>query len=110
MPLKVIRDNEQVKFLKQISTSDHVILLDENGRTYNSKQFAGSLQKVMNSGVKTLVYVIGGAYGFSTELKDKYRSVRLSDLTLSHHLARLVLVEQLYRACTIINNEPYHNE
>lgn len=105
-----IQIKEAAYFKKYLDPKASVILLDEKGKSYTSKGFSGLMESEMNKGVKTLAFVIGGAYGFSPDMKKDYRNhLRLSDLTFAHHLARAVLLEQLYRAFTIINNEPYHN-
>lgn len=85
--------------------------MDEKGKTYNSMSFSKLMEQQMAASVKNLIFVIGGAYGLGKAVKEKYkRTLRLSDLTFSHHLARTVLLEQIYRAYTILNNEPYHNK
>jgi 23S rRNA (pseudouridine1915-N3)-methyltransferase len=97
--------------LKHIDKSEHVLLLDEKGRSYTSLEFSDFIQKKMNSGIKTLTLVIGGPYGFSLEVYQQIKQkISLSSLTFSHQMIRLLLVEQLYRAFSIINNEPYHHE
>lgn len=97
--------------LKQLNTSDNVILLDENGKAFNSVLFSQYLQKKMNSGLKRLVFVIGGPYGFSPEIYARSNGkVALSQMTFSHQMVRLFFTEQLYRAFTILNNEPYHHQ
>jgi 23S rRNA (pseudouridine1915-N3)-methyltransferase len=97
--------------LAQFSPSDCVVLLDEAGRAGSSADFAAWLQKRMNSGIKRLCLVIGGPYGFSKELYARANDrVSLSRMTFSHQLVRLIFAEQLYRAFTILNNEPYHHE
>jgi 23S rRNA (pseudouridine1915-N3)-methyltransferase len=86
-------------------------LLDENGKEFNSREFAGFLKKQMNSSVKRLVFVIGGPYGFSRQVYEKADfKLSLSRMTFSHQLVRLIFAEQLYRAFSIINNEPYHHD
>ena len=98
------------EILKRIDKPDTLILLDENGKTYSSVQFSEYLQKKMNSGLKTLVFVIGGPYGFSDEIyKRANGKVSLSTMTFSHQMVRLFFVEQLYRGFTILRNEPYHH-
>lgn len=95
----------------ELQASDDVVLLDERGQTFTSKGFSEYLQKRMNTGSKRLVFVVGGAYGFSEELRAKYRRhVSLSPMTFSHQMIRLLLSEQMYRALTILRGEPYHNE
>ena len=96
--------------LKQLGTSDQLILLDEKGKRYSSEDFAQFLQKKMNSGLKQLVLLIGGPYGFSPDLYARANGkISLSDMTFSHQMVRLFLIEQLYRAHTILRNEPYHH-
>lgn len=96
--------------LKHIASSDVVLLLDEKGKQYNSVDFANFLQKKMNSGIKRLVLVIGGPYGFSDAVYQKAQgTIGLSKMTFSHQMIRLFAVEQIYRAMTILRNEPYHH-
>ncbi|QNJ98546.1 23S rRNA (pseudouridine(1915)-N(3))-methyltransferase RlmH [Constantimarinum furrinae] len=101
---------EGVEILKQLNSSDTLILLDEKGRSFSSVGFSEFLQKKMNSGLKNLVFVIGGPYGFSEEIyKRANGKISLSTMTFSHQMVRLFFVEQLYRAFTILKNEPYHH-
>ena len=97
--------------LKHCKENEYIVLLDEEGKQVDSLGFAGFIKEIMNSSIKTLTFVIGGAYGFSDEV---YRSAKmqlsLSNLTFSHQLARVIFMEQLYRSMTILKNEPYHNE
>lgn len=97
--------------LKQIRDDDCVVLLDEHGDELRSIEFAQWMQKRMNSGIRRTVFVIGGPYGFSDAVYDRssYR-ISLSKMTFSHQIVRAIFTEQLYRAFTIINNEPYHHE
>jgi 23S rRNA (pseudouridine1915-N3)-methyltransferase len=96
--------------LSKLSNSDVMVLLDENGKQYDSIGFSGYLQKQMNSGIKQLVFVIGGPYGFSEAVyKTAKGKVSLSKMTFSHQMVRLFVVEQLYRGFTILRNEPYHH-
>lgn len=96
--------------LKKLKVTDHVCLLDENGRLYDSVRFAMHLQKIFNSGVKRVVFVVGGAYGVSEELRGRADSViSLSPMTFSHQLVRIILSEQLYRALNIIHGGKYHH-
>ncbi|NND63437.1 MAG: 23S rRNA (pseudouridine(1915)-N(3))-methyltransferase RlmH [Flavobacteriaceae bacterium] len=96
--------------LKKIDNSDALILLDENGKSMDSVKFAEFLQKKMNSGLKNLVFVIGGPYGFSEEVYTRANGkISLSSMTFSHQMVRLFFVEQLYRGFTILRNEPYHH-
>lgn len=95
---------------KQIP-SQELHLFDENGKQMTSRQFATFLQKKMASGIKELVFVIGGPYGFSEEVyKQAETKISLSQMTFSHQLARLLCMEQFYRAFTILNGEPYHHD
>ena len=95
---------------KSIQSSDRVILLDENGKEYNSVAFSEFIQQQMNSGIKNLVFVVGGPYGFSEEIyKRANGKISLSKMTFSHQMVRLFFVEQIYRAMTILKNEPYHH-
>ena len=97
--------------LKQINTSDYLILLDDQGNDFNSPNFAEKLQQWMISGKKRLVFVVGGAYGFSQEVYNRgNEKLSLSRMTFSHQMVRLFFVEQLYRGYTILNNEPYHHK
>jgi 23S rRNA (pseudouridine1915-N3)-methyltransferase len=102
------KEGEQI--LSKLSTSDFVVLLDENGKQYSSEGFSDFLQKKMNSGLKQLVFVIGGPYGFSEAVYDRADAkISLSKMTFSHQMVRLFFTEQLYRAFTILKNEPYHH-
>tara|TARA_B110000977_G_scaffold139427_1_gene176952 strand:+ start:563 stop:1036 length:474 start_codon:yes stop_codon:yes gene_type:complete len=94
----------------QIRISDVVVLLDENGKEFSSLGFSEYLNKKMSSGCKRLIFIIGGPYGFSKTLQQKYKAkISLSQMTFSHQMIRLFFVEQLYRANTILKNEPYHH-
>lgn len=104
------KQKEGELLLKQIQSSDRLILLDEGGKEYNSVQFSDYLQQQMNSGIKNVVFVVGGPYGFSEEVyKRANGKISLSKMTFSHQMVRLFFVEQLYRAMTILKNEPYHH-
>lgn len=99
------------QILATVDNSDYVLLLDERGREYGSAAFAQFLQKRLLSGVKRVVFVVGGPYGFSPEVYARANDkLSLSQMTFPHELVRLVFVEQLYRAFTILNHEPYHHE
>ncbi|MDC7993736.1 23S rRNA (pseudouridine(1915)-N(3))-methyltransferase RlmH [Altibacter sp. HG106] len=101
---------EGQELLKRIQPSDQMILLDEKGTAYSSVKFSAFLQKKMNSGLKNLVFVIGGPYGFSEEVYARAQGkVALSAMTFSHQMVRLFFVEQVYRGYTILRNEPYHH-
>ncbi|GGH45663.1 50S rRNA methyltransferase [Mangrovimonas yunxiaonensis] len=102
------KEGEQI--LSKVSASDVLILLDENGKHMTSEAFSSYLQKHMNSGIKQLVFVIGGPYGFSQEVYNKSDGkLSLSKMTFSHQMIRLFFIEQLYRGFTILRNEPYHH-
>jgi ribosomal RNA large subunit methyltransferase H len=104
-----IKEGELI--LSYVEPSHHFILLDERGKEYTSIAFADELQKKMNTGIKQLTFVIGGPYGFSQAIYQRANSkLSLSKLTFSHQMIRLFFVEQLYRAFTILRNEPYHHQ
>ena len=97
--------------MRQFADWDYVVLLDEKGAEMRSVEFSMWLQKRMNSGVRRLCFVIGGPYGFSKTVYDRAdESISLSRMTFSHQIIRAIFAEQLYRAFTIIRNEPYHHE
>ena len=97
--------------LKLITDSDHLMLLDEHGAELRSIEFADMLQRRMSAGTKRLVFVIGGPYGFSDAVYQRANSkLSLSKMTFSHQIVRAIFTEQLYRAFTILKNEPYHHE
>lgn len=106
-----IKKAEGELILKQLQPGDTVILLDEKGASFTSIKFANYMQKKFNGGGKNLVFIIGGAYGFSDEIytlaQDK---ISLSNMTFSHQMVRLFFLEQIYRAFTILKGEPYHHE
>ena len=104
------KQKEGELILAKLNHTDLLLLLDENGKQQDSVAFSEQLQKHMNSGVKQLVFVIGGPYGFSSEVYEKANGkISLSKMTFSHQMIRLFMVEQLYRAFTILKNEPYHH-
>jgi 23S rRNA (pseudouridine1915-N3)-methyltransferase len=108
-PVNVIK-REGETLLSSVSDSDFLILLDENGRKMTSEGMAKFINSKMNLPVKHIVFVIGGAFGFSEAVyKRANDSLSLSLLTFSHQLVRLIFMEQLYRAFTIIKGEPYHH-
>ncbi|TRX35611.1 23S rRNA (pseudouridine(1915)-N(3))-methyltransferase RlmH [Flavobacterium restrictum] len=105
------KEKEGELILAKITPTDQLILLDENGKNFSSVGFSTELQKKMNSGVKTLVFVIGGPYGFSETVYAKANGkISLSLMTFSHQMVRLFFIEQVYRAFTILKNEPYHHQ
>tara|TARA_R110002073_G_scaffold63391_1_gene158724 strand:+ start:11838 stop:12311 length:474 start_codon:yes stop_codon:yes gene_type:complete len=104
------KQKEGELILSKLNNSDVLILLDENGKQMDSVGFSNYLQKHMNSGIKQLVFVIGGPYGFSKEVyQNAQGKLSLSKMTFSHQMVRLFFIEQLYRGCTILRNEPYHH-
>lgn len=104
--------NEEGKLiLNKLEKSDFVTVLDEKGKKYTSMQFAELINKRSVSGLKRLVFIIGGPYGFSPDVYSRANSkLSLSDMTFSHQMVRLFAIEQIYRAFTILRNEPYHHE
>jgi len=105
------RKRQEAKALvSKLDASDMVILLDEKGKEFTSEGFANYLQKKMNAGPKRLVFVVGGAFGFDQSIYDQFpQRLAFSKMTFSHQMIRLFAAEQIYRAFTILNNEPYHN-
>ena len=103
------REGEQI--LKSLQAGDYIVLLDEHGSERNSMDFASWMQKKMAAGPKRLVFIVGGPYGFSDAIHQKgNEEISLSRMTLSHQMIRMFFVEQIYRAMTILNGEPYHHE
>jgi 23S rRNA (pseudouridine1915-N3)-methyltransferase len=114
---KAVNDIEALKkaegqiFLSHLSKDDFVILLDEKGSEYSSKKFSKYIETIQNQSTKKLVFIVGGAFGFSDEIYQRANAkLSLSKLTFSHQMIRLFFCEQLYRAYTIIRGEKYHNE
>ena len=106
-----LKAEEAILINKQTKATDTLILLDERGKEFDSINFARFLQKALANKNGNIVFVVGGMYGFDETLKQKANHlISLSRMTSSHQLIRLIFVEQLYRACTILNGEPYHNE
>lgn len=107
--LQKIKEGELI--LKKITPADILVLLDENGKNFDSVGFSEWIQKKLNTGMKQLVFVIGGPYGFSEEVYQRAnQKIALSKMTFSHQMVRLFFVEQLYRGFTILKNEPYHHQ
>jgi len=105
------KEKEGELIIKHLQTSDYVVLLDEKGKEFSSVQFSNYIEKKTHTIPKRLVFIIGGPYGFSESIyKLAKEKLSLSKMTLSHQMIRLFIVEQLYRAMTILNNEPYHHE
>ncbi len=112
-----VRDRNSVKekegelLLRKISASDFVILMDERGKEFTSLQFAGYLENIFNRSLKNICFIIGGAYGFDRKMHERANAkISLSKLTFSHQMVRVVFMEQLYRAFSIMRKEPYHHE
>ncbi len=105
------KQEEAAALLSRIKPTDTVWLLDEKGREFSSRQFSEQLQKAMNAGPKRLVLIIGGAYGHGDELSARANAkVSLSRMTFNHQVVRLLALEQLYRAFSILKGDPYHND
>lgn len=105
------KEKEGELILKNIQPGDYLVLLDDKGKEYTSTQFANYIEKKTHTVSKRLIFVIGGPYGFSQSVYEKANEkLTLSRMTFSHQMVRLIFVEQLYRAMTILNNEPYHHE
>lgn len=105
------KEKEGELILSKLQSTDFMMVLDEKGKTFTSLEFSIELQKKMNSGIKTLVFVIGGPFGFSEAVYARANSkISLSSMTFSHQMVRLFIVEQIYRGFTILKNEPYHHQ
>lgn len=106
-----IKEEESKLFLSKIEKADHIVLLDEKGTEYSSLEFADMLQNRMNRSLQTLVFIIGGPFGFSEEIyRIANEKMALSRMTFSHQMIRLFFVEQLYRGFSILRGEKYHHE
>lgn len=106
-----IKKTEGELILKHIQPADIIVLLDENGSAFSSVKFAEYIQKKFNSGGKNLLFIVGGAYGFSDDIYNLANDkISLSKMTFSHQMVRLFFLEQIYRAFTILKGEPYHHE
>jgi 23S rRNA (pseudouridine1915-N3)-methyltransferase len=104
------KQKEGESLIAQLEPGDKVILLDERGKEYDSPGFASFMQQQMNQSVRRLLFIVGGPYGFSGEMKKRaHGSISLSKMTFSHQMVRLFFAEQLYRAMTILKGEPYHH-
>ena len=96
--------------LSKLHSTDYVVLLDEGGRLFNSNQFAQHIENKKNTIARKLVFIIGGPYGFSDAVKGRANEkISLSKMTFTHQMVRMIFVEQLYRAMTILSNQPYHH-
>jgi 23S rRNA (pseudouridine1915-N3)-methyltransferase len=107
----LIKQQEASLIEGQIKATDTLLLLDERGKMHTSREFAGFLESQLNQAAGDLCFVLGGAYGFDDRIYARAdMKISLSTLTFPHQLARIVFTEQLYRACTILNNESYHHD
>ncbi|MBR3884062.1 MAG: 23S rRNA (pseudouridine(1915)-N(3))-methyltransferase RlmH [Bacteroidaceae bacterium] len=105
------KEQEAEFILKSINSGDHIVLLDEGGKEFRSTEFAAWVEHKQNISVKRLLFIVGGPYGFSQKIYSvANEKISLSRMTFSHQMIRLLFVEQLYRAYTIINHMPYHHE
>ena len=109
--VKEVQKLEGQAILQRILPSDYVVLLDERGKSFTSLKFAKKVESFLNKSTKRILFVVGGAYGFSNEIYNRAdEKLSLSSMTFSHQIIRLFFLEQLYRSFTIINNTPYHHE
>lgn len=105
------KEMEGEALLAAVQPSDRVVLLDENGREYSSREFAAYCERLQASGARRVVFIVGGPYGFSPAVYERADSkLSLSRMTFNHEMVRLFFVEQLYRAQTILRGEPYHHD
>lgn len=105
------KEKEGELILKSVQAGDYLVLLDDKGKEYTSMQFAAYMERKMQTVPKRLVFVVGGPYGFSDAVyKAASEKISLSKMTFSHQMIRLIFIEQIYRAMTILNHEPYHHE
>lgn len=105
------KEKEGEMILKMVQPGDYLVLLDDKGKEYTSMQFSSYIEKKMHTVPKRLVFVVGGPYGFSEAVYGAAEEkISLSKMTFSHQMVRLIFIEQIYRAMTILNHEPYHHE
>lgn len=111
LSVEVQKEKEGQLILEQINKGDQLVLLDEKGQEFSSVEFSKWVEKKMIAGIRQLVFAVGGPYGFSEDVYQRadYK-ISLSRLTFSHQMVRMIFVEQLYRAMTILKNEPYHHD
>lgn len=110
-PIEKIKELEGISILNELSSSDFVVVMDEKGHEYSSREFAVWIEKIMASGKKRLSLVIGGPFGFSQAVYDRAdHKIALSKMTFTHEMAKLICTEQLYRAMSILKGEPYHHD
>ncbi len=111
LPGPVLKQKEGDLILAKLHPSDFVVLLDDKGKHFTSVEFAGQIQNYLNAGHKRVVFIVGGALGFSDEVYNRANAkLSLSKMTLSHQMVRVFFTEQLYRAFTILKGEKYHHE
>lgn len=111
LPVKDLKKQEAELVLKMLQPSDYLILLDENGKQFSSRRFAKQIQNRLNNSGQRTIFLIGGAFGFDESLYQRSNlKLSISEMTFSHQLIRLIFWEQLYRAISIINGLPYHND
>ena len=107
----IIKEEEGKQILTQLSPSDFVVIMDEKGKEFTSREFSEWIQKQMSSGKKRLLFIIGGPYGFSKSIYERADfKIALSKMTFTHEMAKLLLSEQIYRSMTILKGEPYHHD
>lgn len=110
-PPQSLKQKEGKKILQDLKSNDYLVLLDERGKAFTSVQFSVWLERSLQHSAKRIIFQVGGAYGFSNDVYQRANAqITLSKMTFSHQLIRLIFLEQLYRACTIMKNEPYHNQ
>ena len=111
LSIENIKEEEGKMIISNLSSSDFIVLMDENGKEFTSRGFSDWMQKQMNAGRKRLVIIIGGPYGFSPAVYEKaHLKIALSKMTFTHEMAKLILTEQIYRGLTILKGEPYHHD
>lgn len=108
---ELLKKEEGKLFLNFIENSDYVVILDEKGAQWTSRQFAGKIDQWMSASIKKVVFIVGGAYGFSDEIYSRANEkISLSKMTFTHQMIRLFFLEQIYRADQILQGKPYHND
>lgn len=111
LSVEELKKKEGELILSKISNQDFLVLMDESGLNFTSVKFSEWINQKVNEGIRTMVFAIGGAFGFSKEVYDRSnQKISLSKMTFSHQLVRVIFLEQLYRAQTILKGEPYHHE
>ena len=111
LPPEQLKIKEGEAILNKLNTTDYLVLLDERGKQYTSVQFSKFMEQQLQMGSRKLIFIIGGAYGFSQAVYERAdQQMALSKMTFSHQMIRLFFLEQLFRAMSILKGEPYHNE